>query len=149
MKIMKPRDELGTHGLVTSIAALREIKLLRELCAHPYIVNLEDVFLNWKESTMHLVYELGAFCFCFCFCSGNFVLCVASFAVSLRHSHVRLGPPHSHGHGAAPHRHPQLHAPAAVRRAVPAQQLGHPSGLEATEHSCARAVWQPHTQHRR
>ena len=41
------------------VCAAREVKLLKELCHHPNIVRLQDVFLSWEEQSMHLVYEYG------------------------------------------------------------------------------------------
>jgi serine/threonine protein kinase len=81
VKCVHPRTEAGTKGVVTSMASLRsrvvksdwldsvcyrpvlrgrEVKLLKELCHHPNIVKLRDVFLSWEEQSMHIVYEYGA-----------------------------------------------------------------------------------------
>jgi serine/threonine protein kinase len=42
----------------------REVKLLKELCHHPNIVKLKDVFLSWEEQSMHIVYEYGTMVGC-------------------------------------------------------------------------------------
>eukprot|EP01029_Cantina_marsupialis_P009587 TRINITY_DN2226_c0_g1_i1.p1 TRINITY_DN2226_c0_g1~~TRINITY_DN2226_c0_g1_i1.p1 ORF type:complete len:384 (+),score=66.32 TRINITY_DN2226_c0_g1_i1:116-1267(+) len=58
-KLVKRLNEGGRYNIVTSMATLREIKLLKEL-HHPNIVELEEVVIDAGQ-TMHLIYSYASY----------------------------------------------------------------------------------------